>query len=1084
MSKEVRMLNEISKALGGAEHVQRKDILEEIAGLSDSLGPEQHILPPSQVDPETGLPTVEDPEEGAFYLVPSGEEEPNLYNEYIWTGDGWELFGSGGGGKVDTDRVVEITTEDFIDSADENGNIKELDVLATAIRRKWSNNTLGVTADGIYCILSPTSRVIEPLKIRMLDSSNVRRDLLDSSAQETILAFVYVYFMGQYVTAPMGVAWTRVFDIYSSAIFSGVNRDYDTSKYSSYIINWEYESRNYKVLPIVCNGTADVRLVGKLKNIDDRGTGVVEGNIVSNAASGEYAHAEGNNTKASGDDSHAEGIDVKASGNYSHAEGGLTTASSDYSHAEGNQSTASGSCSHAEGTATIAYGRLSHAEGNSTKAYGEASHAEGYGGVTGEDGNSGTGFYAHAEGYQTTASANRSHAEGYKTIASSDSSHSEGYQTTASGAYAHAEGNNTRASRDSSHSEGYNTTASGKYSHAEGNDATASGESSHAEGGATASGKYSHAEGNDATASGINSHAEGYNTKAQGDYSHAEGNNATASGKYSHAEGWGKTYGEASHAEGLGVTGVSDNPDKGGYSHAEGYTTKAQGNYSHAEGRETKAIGEESHAEGGLTTASGLRSHSEGFSTTASGDYSHAEGDQSTASGDDSHAEGRGTNASGIQSHAEGAKVSDTDIQYKGETTTLAPAVAAGAHSHIEGQDTRTETTASNAHAEGYRTYAKNANAHAEGSTTTASGESSHAEGFFTKASGDSSHAEGVTTTASGNNSHAEGSSTEASGAKSHAEGFGTIASGEDSHAEGHAPRASGDSSHAEGSSTTASGYNSHAEGNHTIANHKSQHVHGEYNISDPSTAEATERGNYVEIVGNGTADNARSNARTLDWSGNERLAGKLTVGADPTEDMDVATKQYVDENAGGGGQLPLIKVTPHYGPTSYYEIDWTYEQLTDYFSSLDDPTFISCLVWVTAGPENYSIGEILRNVNMSDNTTTFVIRYIEGATMLWPLKTGIDQLTIHEDGSIVKDGYSAKKTITLTASAWSSNTQTVSVAGVKATNTVLVTPAPASVKDWDAAYVICTAQGANSLTFTCDTVPENDISVNVVILG
>lgn len=96
-------------------------------------------------------------------------------------------------------------------------------------------------------------------------------------------------------------------------------------------------------------------------------------------------------------------------------------------------------------------------------------------------------------------------------------------------------------------------------------------------------------------------------------------------------------------------------------------------------------------------------------------------------------------------------------------------------------------------------------------------------------------------------------------------------------------------------SENNASGMNSIAEGNATIASNKSQHVFGEFNDPDPSENSANIRGEYVEIVGNGTADDARSNARTLDWSGNETLAGKLTVGADPTENMDVTTKQYVD---------------------------------------------------------------------------------------------------------------------------------------------------------------------------------------------
>lgn len=36
---------------------------------------------------------------------------------------------------------------------------------------------------------------------------------------------------------------------------------------------------------------------------------------------------------------------------------------------------------------------------------------------------------------------------------------------------------------------------------------------------------------------------------------------------------------------------------------------------------------------------------------------------------------------------------------------------------------------------------------------------------------------------------------------------------------------------------------------------------------------------NYAEIVGNGLDDSNRSNARTLDWQGNEYLSGGLTLG-------------------------------------------------------------------------------------------------------------------------------------------------------------------------------------------------------------
>ena len=165
-----------------------------------------------------------------------------------------------------------------------------------------------------------------------------------------------------------------------------------------------------------------------------------------------------------------------------------------------------------------------------------------------------------------------------------------------------------------------------------------------------------------------------------------------------------------------------------------------------------------------------------------------------------------------------------------------------------------------------------------EGNGTSASGIFSHAEGSGTSASGNFSHAEGDGSTASGTCSHAEGGTT-ASASYSHAEGSGTTAGGEKSHAEGSYTTASGMASHAEGTSTTASGSYSHAEGLQTKAKNRSQHVFGEYNIADPSPSAPDARGNYVEIVGNGANVNAKSNVRTLDWSGNEMLTGTLTIG-------------------------------------------------------------------------------------------------------------------------------------------------------------------------------------------------------------
>lgn len=128
-----------------------------------------------------------------------------------------------------------------------------------------------------------------------------------------------------------------------------------------------------------------------------------------------------------------------------------------------------------------------------------------------------------------------------------------------------------------------------------------------------------------------------------------------------------------------------------------------------------------------------------------------------------------------------------------------------------------------------------------------------------------------------GTNSVAVGYNVTASGAYSHAEGESTTASAIESHAEGYSTTASGQASHAEGGSTRAEGYYSHAEGRGTKASRSCQHVFGEYNIRDTVGASGAQKGKYIEIVGNGTVS-VESNARTLDWSGNEWLAGTSTA--------------------------------------------------------------------------------------------------------------------------------------------------------------------------------------------------------------
>lgn len=73
---------------------------------------------------------------------------------------------------------------------------------------------------------------------------------------------------------------------------------------------------------------------------------------------------------------------------------------------------------------------------------------------------------------------------------------------------------------------------------------------------------------------------------------------------------------------------------------------------------------------------------------------------------------------------------------------------------------------------------------------------------------------------------------------------------------------------------------------------------------------------------------------------------------------------------------------------------------------------------------------------------------------------------------------------VTLSSSSWSSKSQTVTATWVTASNTVIVSPAPASFSDYSENGVYCYSQASDSLTFKCEDTPSSNITVNVVILN
>lgn len=164
---------------------------------------------------------------------------------------------------------------------------------------------------------------------------------------------------GRRVTFNTYTSATRVFTFTPtvSSLFNNVSQGNDL------VVRIQGDNTPFKILnrsTITGNITADRPLA--LQNIAPSDFNYIFVN------SGQFAHAEGEDTEASGVASHAEGNNTVASGSSSHAEGGSTIASGVASHAEGVGTVARGESSHAEGRLTIAEGIDSHAAGFCTAA--------------------------------------------------------------------------------------------------------------------------------------------------------------------------------------------------------------------------------------------------------------------------------------------------------------------------------------------------------------------------------------------------------------------------------------------------------------------------------------------------------------------------------------------------------------------------------------------------------------------------------------------------------------------------------------------------------------------------------------------
>jgi hypothetical protein len=146
----------------------------------------------------------------------------------------------------------------------------------------------------------------------------------------------------------------------------------------------------------------------------------------------------------------------------------------------------------------------------------------------------------------------------------------------------------------------------------------------------------------------------------------------------------------------------------------------------------------------------------------------------------------------------------------------------------------------------------------------------------------------------------------------------------------------SGTAASAVGYKCESSGIGSLATGIGTIANHVGQAAFGTYNVADTSSNATTEVGDYLEIVGNGTSNSARSNARMLGTDGTEYLAGGLVLGYG-TQNQNTLTPAQLALLVESRGTVTLTTsnlVWDASRTSADYESDFGYPEIVEFINN------------------------------------------------------------------------------------------------------------------------------------------------------
>jgi len=327
------------------------------------------------------LPT-EDISTHTIYLVPKTGETNDVYDEYIYINDAWEMVGntqidlSGYALKSELPTKVSDLTDDSGHYIKPATGIPASDladgVIPDALVQDVQVNGVSVLQDGVANV-PVANDTLGLVRVLSTGQDGVRIRTEDGTRDKlVIVGATEIEIKNRNNFKPVLPSHQHESTFYGLAKAAG-----DTTQSQSNNAVGQYTDEAKAAIQTMLGVPSTSDMAAYTTKADTVLNTTLSLGRLANSEVGENSVALGDNVTASGPYSFATGSETVASSDSAYAEGEGTQATDSAAHAEGTYTQATGYASHAEGDNTIAEGYFSHAEGTETTATGMATHVFG-----------------------------------------------------------------------------------------------------------------------------------------------------------------------------------------------------------------------------------------------------------------------------------------------------------------------------------------------------------------------------------------------------------------------------------------------------------------------------------------------------------------------------------------------------------------------------------------------------------------------------------------------------------------------------------------------------------------------------------